>query len=103
MSKVPAKKWGLDILKELNNWEIDRNTGFATMYGDSQKTKVLLSMYDPMQIVNLSRSDLWKLNDIDCLYVPFWRIEAERYKKLIRTCLKEMIHANSTRLRFLEN
>ena len=103
MSTVPAKKWDQDVLKEMDNWELDRNTGFATMFADSQKTKVLLSIYDPMQIVNLSRSDLWKLNDIDCSYIAFWKIEAERYKKLIRVCLKERIHANSTRLRFLEN
>jgi hypothetical protein len=98
LTTVPARKWEQNILSKLDNWEIDKNTGFAKMFGDAKKTELLLSMYDPMQIVNLSRSDLRKLDDITCKCVTFWNVERDRYRKLIRICLREDIHANSRRL-----
>jgi hypothetical protein len=103
MKKVPAKKWDQNILDNLNNWEIDRNTGEARMYADWDKTKILMTVYDPMQLVNLSRSDIRMLYDTECSFLPFWKAEEDRYRKILRICLSAEIHANSRRLLFEGN
>ena len=102
MIKVPAKKWAQDILDKMDNWEIDRNSGEAKMYADSQKKILLRRVYDPMQMVNFSRNDLRKLYDTECSFLPFWKHEETRYRKILQLCLHDDIHANSKRLLFDE-
>jgi uncharacterized protein YfbU (UPF0304 family) len=84
----------------LDHWVIDNNTGEAKMYADRGKQKVLMTVYDPMQLVNLSRSDLRTLDDTECSFLPFWKTEENKYRKIIRICLSARIHANSRRLLF---
>ena len=100
MIKVPAKKWAQDVLDKMDNWEIDRNSGEAKMYADSKKKILLRKVYDPMQLVNFSRNDLRKLYDTECSFLPFWKHEESRYRKILQLCLHEDIHANSRRLLF---
>ena len=100
MIKVPAKKWKQDVLDKMDNWEIDRDTGEAKMYADREKKILLRSVYDPMQLVNFSRKDQRKLYDTECSFLPYWRFEESRYRKILQICLHENIHANSIRLLF---
>jgi len=102
MIKVPAKRWAQDVLDKMVSWEIDRDTGEAKMYADAEKKILLRSVYDPMQLVNFSRKDLRRLYDMECSFLPFWKHEEERYRKIIQLCLHEDIHANSPRLLFGE-
>jgi hypothetical protein len=98
--KVPVKKWPQDVLSTLDHWEIHRDTGEALMYGDRDKRVILLRVFDPMQIVNLSRDDQRRLYDTECLFRPSWTTEESRYRKILRICLHANIHANSRRLLF---
>jgi hypothetical protein len=100
ISKVPAKRWDLNILRNLDHWVIDNNSGEAKMYADRGKQKVLMTVYDPMQLVNLSRSDLRTLYDTECSFLPFWKTEENKYRKILRICLSARVHANSRRLLF---
>jgi len=100
MLKVEAKKWPQNILSNLDNWEIDRNTGEAKMYADKDKKIILMRMNDPMQLVNLSRYDQRTLYDTECSYIAFWTFEENRYRKILRICLHANIHADSRRLLF---
>ena len=100
MIKVPAKKWAQDVLEKMDNWEIDRDSGEAKMYADREKKILLRSVYDPMQLVNFSRKDQRKLYDTECSFLPYWRFEESRYRKILQICLHENIHANSIRLLF---
>jgi hypothetical protein len=99
-AKVPAKKWKQNMLGLLDNWKIDKNTGEAKMFADRRQEMLIMSMYDPMQVVNLSRSDLRRLYDANYSSVPFWKNEERKYRKIIQVCLHERIHANSRKLLF---
>jgi hypothetical protein len=98
--KVPAKKWPQDVLGNLSKWEIEKNTGEARMYSDREKKVLILRMNDPMQLVNLSRNDQRRLYDTECGFINFWKTEEHRYRKILRICLHERIHADSRRLLF---
>jgi len=100
MKTVPAHKWPQDVLQRLDNWEIDKVTGEAKMYADKGKKVLLLRINDPMQVVNLSRGDQRRLYDTECSFIPFWLTEENRYRKILRICLHEQVHADSRRLLF---
>ena len=100
VKKVPAIRWDQDMLTEMTFWQIDIKSGEAQMFVDDSKKQMLLRMYDPMQVVNLSRGDQRRLLDTPCSVVDFWRVEERRYRNILSHCLQERIHANSTRLLF---
>jgi hypothetical protein len=100
MERVPAKKWKQNLLGNLDHWEIDRNSGEAKMYADQDKKIILMRMSDPMQLVNVSRFDQRRLYDTECLFIPFWKTEENRYRKILRICLHARIHGDSRRLLF---
>ena len=100
VKKVPAIRWDQDMLTEMTFWQIDIKSGEAQMFVDDSQEQMLLRMYDPMQVVNLSRGDQRRLLDTPCSAVDFWRVEERRYRNILAHCLQERIHANSTRLLF---
>ena len=101
VKRVPLKKWKQDILDDLDCWRIDYMTGEAFMLaGREQQHKELLRMYDPLQLINLSRKDLRKLDVTQSYSARFLGFELERYKRVIKLCLKDRIHANSKRMLF---
>jgi len=97
---VPAIKWDQDILRRMTYWHIDFKSGEAQMFVDESKKHMLLRIYDPMQVVNLSRGDQRKILETPCVASRFWRIEERRYRYILARCLSERVHANSIRLLF---
>lgn len=101
LRRVPAKKHKQNILKNHHTLMIDNKTGEALMM--DEEDKILARLYDPMQLVNFSRNDLWILDERAKECSDFWKFELDRYKKIIRTCLRENIHADSRRMLFEGN
>ena len=100
VERVPAIKWDQDLLTTMTYWQIDIKSGEAQMFVDYSKSKMLLRMYDPMQVVNLSRGDQRRLIETPCTANRFWRTEVRRYLNILAFCLAERIHGNSIRLLF---
>ena len=93
LKKVPLKKMPQDILENVRWWYVDKDTGEAVM--QDQDYKELLRVYDPLHLVNLSRSDLLKLNELRLLCMDIWKDEAHKYKRVVRLCVKKGLYAGS--------
>ena len=53
----------------------------------------LLRVYDPLHLVNLSKEDLFKLNEIKILSMDIWRSEARKYQNVVQLCVEKDLHA----------
>jgi len=96
-----VKKWPQNILGNLDKWKIDYYTGEAFMMAGAEQNFVeLLRMNDPLQLVNLSRKDLWKLYERESSSPDFLNFELERYRRMVKLCLKDKLHADSKRMIF---
>ena len=85
--EVPTIQWDQDMLTTMTYWQIDIKSGEAQMFVDDSKSKMLLHMYDPMQVVNLSRGDQRRLLDTPCSAVRFWIVEERRYRNILAHCV----------------
>ena len=52
-----------------------------------------MRVLDPMNLVNLSKSDLMVLFDKKNFYTHAWKSEAMKYKKVVRVCVRNGLHA----------
>ena len=93
LTKVPLKKMPQDVLETVKWWYVDKDTGEAVM--QDQDYKELLRVYDPLHLVNLSKGDLLKLNELSLLCMDIWIDEAQKYKRVVRMCVEKGLHAGS--------
>ena len=91
LKKVPLKKMPQDVLESIRWWYVDKDTGEAVM--QNEEYQELLRVYDPLHLVNLSKKDLFKLNELRLLCMDIWREEAQKYKKVVRVCVEKDVHA----------
>ena len=91
LKQVPLKKMPQNILANVKWWYVDKDTGEAVMQDPDYNE--LLRVYDPLHLVNLSRDDLLKLNDIKILCMDIWKSEAKKYQNVVRVCVDKNVHA----------
>ena len=93
LKKVPLKRMPQDVLGNMKWWFVDSETSEAVI--EDEQDKVILRIYDPLHLVNLSRNDLLKLHENHILFHDSWRHEGRKYQKVVKVCMTHGLHAGS--------
>ena len=69
------------------------NTGEAEMWDHDDN--VVMKVYDPIHLVNLSEADLKKLFETKIFCREDWEQQAWEYQAVIEVCVKQNAHTGS--------
>ena len=93
MKQVLLKKLPQDVLGNLKWWFVNVNTGEAEMWDHDDN--VVMKVYDPIHLVNLSEADLKKLSETKIFCREDWEQQAWEYQAVIEVCVNQNAHTGS--------
>ena len=93
LTKIPLTKYPLDFLKNFKWWWYNGVTGEAVI--ENQEEGEMVYVYDPINLVNFSESDLKILHRNKILFQDECREIAMTFQRVVDLCVKRGIHAGS--------
>lgn len=108
LKKIPLEILPLDFLRRLKYWYHDKDTGEAVieyipeseLKESVDKWKGLrrcsIRVYDPINLINLSKNDLEALHVNKILHDREDRVDAAKFRKVVDICILKGIHVGGT-------
>ena len=93
LTTIPLTQFPQDFLMNLKWWYYDGVTGEAVIE-DKEKGKVLY-VYDPINLINLSASDLEILHSNKILSHQEEEVYARNFQRVVDCCVLKGVHAGS--------
>ncbi|HEY5235615.1 MAG TPA: hypothetical protein VIJ14_05515, partial [Rhabdochlamydiaceae bacterium] len=93
LTQVPLIQYQQNFLENLKWWYYDGTTGEAVL--EDKEKGIVLYVYDPINLINFSASDLKILHKNKILYDQDEEIYARSFQRVVDCCVSKGVHAGS--------